>query len=143
MIITRWRDTRGLPVRQRIRWGLFRWAPDWREVRIHLIDALSVLRGYCNHKPWHANLDDDGGGGYPHWRCGYKRGHDGLHRANNYVWTDDGRTNYLPIDRLRHPAVVNRLAYKQILGQSYTQRLARGRWHRREEARRRASRAAS
>jgi hypothetical protein len=139
MIVNSWKDTAGLPVRQRIRWGIFRWAPGWHETLIHLIDARSRLLGYCNHKPWRGDLND-GGGGYAPWRCGYKRGHDGLHRSNNYVWDDDGATSYVPIDRLQRPAVVNQFAYKHIHGQSYTQRLARARWHRREEARRRAAR---
>lgn len=29
-------------------------------------------------------------GGYDHWHCRKPRGHDGLHRFNNYVWGDVG-----------------------------------------------------
>jgi hypothetical protein len=138
MIVKSWKDTAGLPIRQRIRWGLLRWAPGPRETLIHLIDARSRLLGYCNHKPWRGNLDD-GGGGYPTWRCAHLRGHSGRHRSINYVWDDSGRTEYKPVQF----GPVNRFAYKHIHGQSYTQRLARARWHRREEDRRRAARKAS
>jgi hypothetical protein len=137
MIVKSWKDTSGLPLRQRIRWGLFRWAPGWHEGLIHLIDARSRLAGFCNHKPWHA--DPGEGGGYAPWRCAHLRGHTGRHRSINYVWGDDGRTEYAPIPI----GPVNRFAYKHIHGQSYTQRLARARWHRREDARRRAAREAS
>jgi hypothetical protein len=58
-------------------------------------DIWATLKGYCNHCP------NDGtpgtGGGYTFWRCGRRRGHQGLHRAFNYVWTPDGATDYLPL----------------------------------------------
>jgi hypothetical protein len=58
-------------------------------------DLRAVLAGYCNHRPWSPIPGD--GGGYAHWRCALTRGHDGLHRARNYVWSDDGRTDYVPV----------------------------------------------
>jgi hypothetical protein len=65
-------------------------------------DLLAILAGYCNHCPWTA--DPAQGGGYAFWRCALRRGHDGLHRARNYVWEDDGRPSYVPMpNRQRIP----------------------------------------
>ncbi|WP_052457538.1 hypothetical protein [Streptomyces sp. AcH 505] len=58
-------------------------------------DALAVAAGYCNDRPQKTGIPGEGGG-YRHWRCALKRRHEGLHRAGNYVWTDDGKTTYLP-----------------------------------------------
>lgn len=58
-------------------------------------DLRAVLAGYCNDGPWRP--EPDHGGGYGHWRCALRRGHDGLHRARNYVWSTDGRTDYVPV----------------------------------------------
>lgn len=43
---------------------------------------------------------DEAKGGYRHWRCGRRRGHDGPHRFVNYVWPSDGlgEVEYDPID---------------------------------------------
>lgn len=100
------------------------------------MDTRAFLAGYCNDCPW--NADPGQGGGYSFWRCGWKRRHDGLHRSRNYVWTDDGRTSYVPVNFLaeewadqpwdRHPTTTLR-----------TER-ARRRWHEAREAERRASR---
>lgn len=59
-------------------------------------DMRAVLAGYCNDCPRKRGLHDEGGG-YIMWRCALKRGHDGLHRARNYVWDDAGITDYLPV----------------------------------------------
>jgi hypothetical protein len=67
----------------------------WRRTRNRWRDLRAVAAGYCNDCPWRAA--PDAGGGYTWWRCGLRRRHGGLHRHNNYVWTDDGRTDYLPI----------------------------------------------
>ena len=58
-------------------------------------DLLAVLAGYCNDRPQKTGIPGQGGG-YRHWRCALKRGHDGMHRFGNYVWTDDGTVTYLP-----------------------------------------------
>jgi hypothetical protein len=58
-------------------------------------DGRAVLAGYCNHCP------NDGtpgsGGGYLFWRCALQRHHPGMHRSRNYVWSDDGTTDYAPV----------------------------------------------
>jgi hypothetical protein len=38
----------------------------------------------CNHVP------PRGQGGYDHWHCKLKRGHDGMHRVGSYVWGEIG-----------------------------------------------------
>lgn len=58
-------------------------------------DMRAILAGYCNHRPY--SVIGGQGGGYAHWRCGLRRHHEGMHRARNYVWSDDGRTTYLPV----------------------------------------------
>lgn len=59
-------------------------------------DLLAVLNGYCNHCPRKTDLPGEGGG-YRHWRCARRRGHDDLHRYRNYVWDDRGQTTYVPV----------------------------------------------
>lgn len=75
-----------------IRTALFR-----ARCRIHnrVLDTIAVLAGYCNHSPWSPIPGE--GGGYAHWRCGWKRGHVGMHRFHNYAWSDDGHTDYVPV----------------------------------------------
>lgn len=69
----------------------------WRQrLSNRLRDALAVIAGYCNHKPYN-QIPGESGGGYAHWRCAYKRGHDGVHRVGNYTWDDTGATTYDPI----------------------------------------------
>jgi hypothetical protein len=58
-------------------------------------DMLARLLGYCNDCPWRP--DPGEGAGYSHWRCGWKRGHEGLHRYRNYAWSDDGNCDYVPV----------------------------------------------
>jgi hypothetical protein len=62
-------------------------------------DLRAVLAGYCNHIPYDPIPGQ--GGGYANWRCARRRGHEGMHRFVNYVWSDDGRTDYLPVRPVR------------------------------------------
>jgi hypothetical protein len=42
---------------------------------------------------------DEDAGGYRHWRCGRRRGHDGKHRFINYTWGGPGeRVEYAPVE---------------------------------------------
>ena len=94
------------------------------------MDMRAVLAGYCNHRPW--NVPGEGGG-YSHWRCAHKRGHDGLHRSRNYVWTDDGRTDYVPIDWLPkrpRPADWADQPWERHVGLTLRQQRRMNRWHR-------------
>lgn len=67
----------------------------WHRAKNRWYDLRAILAGYCNDCPYSG--DPGEGGGYAHWRCAHRRGHDGLHRSNNYVWSDDGQTDYVPI----------------------------------------------
>lgn len=68
----------------------------WRKRTINRwYDLRAALGGYCNHRPYSPIPGE--GGGYAHWRCALRRRHDGMHRSNNYVWSGDGRTTYLPV----------------------------------------------
>lgn len=58
-------------------------------------DLRAVLAGFCNHRPFRPG-DPAGGGGYVHWRCDLRRGHDMPHRGGSYVWLASGATTYLP-----------------------------------------------
>lgn len=60
-------------------------------------DLLAVLAGYCNDRPLKTTVLGEGGGGYTHWRCALRRWHRGVHRARNYVWDQEGQTEYAPI----------------------------------------------
>lgn len=97
-------------------------------------DSRAVLAGYCNHCP---NDGTPGSGGYTFWRCGRRRRHEGLHRANNYVWTDDGVTHYLPVP----PGLLQRVhqPYRRSAGaMTRRQRRNRDAWHRQKDAERKA-----
>jgi hypothetical protein len=44
-------------------------------------------------------VPDEDAGGYRHWRCGRRRGHDGKHRFINYTWGGPGeRVEYAPVE---------------------------------------------
>lgn len=75
-------------------------------------DFLADFHGYCNHCPWRA---DHEGGGYSFWRCALPHGHDGLHRARNYTWTDSGHTDYSPMDHIDLPRIDQPWDRKPIL----------------------------
>lgn len=98
-------------------------------------DLRAVLAGYCNNTPWRP--EPDRGGGYAFWRCALTRCHDGMHRTRNYVWTDDGRTDYLPV-----PIGSDMPAQPWDRNPTLTLRQARARrrWHRRHRAELRAAR---
>lgn len=55
----------------------------WHRTANRLRDALAVCVGACNASTWSG---EGYVGGYAHWRCMRQRGHQGLHRFNNYVW---------------------------------------------------------
>lgn len=59
-------------------------------------DLFASLAGYCNNCPW--TPDPGKSNGYTFWRCALKDGHDGLHRNRNYVWADDGKCSYDPLE---------------------------------------------
>jgi hypothetical protein len=84
----RWRD----------RWGVLRstlWHVPIMRLDNRWQDLRAVLAGACNRSTWNGCGYN---GGYPHWRCGKARGHQGEHRFNNYVWDGPGsRTRYDPI----------------------------------------------
>ncbi|WP_328941559.1 hypothetical protein OG259_07750 [Streptomyces sp. NBC_00250] len=92
-------------------------------------DFLAVLNGYCNDRPVKTGVPGQGGG-YSHTRCALPRGHDSVHRSRNYVWGENGKTMYLPVEDFpsqpwgRHPTSTLRQA-----------RNAR-RWHAEQSARR-------
>jgi hypothetical protein len=71
------------------------------------MDLRAVLAGACNARTWDPEAQSYSGG-YPHWRCGKRRGHaDGtdaysagrrLHRFHNSVWEGPGhQVEYAPI----------------------------------------------
>lgn len=68
------------------------WLPTHGELRVLRADVRAVLSGYCNRsvsRQW---------GGYAHWRCGLRRGHDLPHRYRNYTWAGPGaRVEYNPV----------------------------------------------
>lgn len=75
-----------------LRWRLGLWRS---RAANRAMDIAAVLAGYCNDRPW-SPIPGEGGGGYSHWRCAHRRGHQGLHRFRNYVWADDRRVVYTP-----------------------------------------------
>jgi hypothetical protein len=98
-------------------------------------DLRAMLAGYCNHCP---NDGTPGSGGYTFWRCGLRRGHDGLHRSNNYVWTDDGNTSYLPLPYGHPQGAAQPRAWSRTPAMTRRQRRTREAWHQEQDARRRA-----
>jgi hypothetical protein len=109
---------------------IYRAKNTWWDMRAH-------LAGYCNHCP------NDGipgqGGGYTFWRCGLRRRHEGLHRSNNYVWTDDGTTDYLPLPYGHSQGATQPRAWRRSAGtMTRRQRRNRDAWHREQGARRKA-----
>lgn len=70
----------------------------WHRFNNRRMDALAVLRGYCNNSPKGSLI---GIGGYLHWRCALLRGHSGPHRSDNYVW--DTEVRYEPEDWRKTP----------------------------------------
>ncbi|MGA5489586.1 hypothetical protein ACPCK1_17740 [Streptomyces pseudogriseolus] len=60
------------------------------------LDTLAVLLGYCNDRSVNSGAPGDGGG-YLHWRCALRRGHNGLHRYRNYVWNEQRDVEYAPV----------------------------------------------
>jgi hypothetical protein len=76
----------------------------WYRLHNRLLDARAVALGACNASTWNpAKGDYDGG--YSHWRCNKRRGHQdplrGMeqpHRFNNYIWEGPGhRVEYAPL----------------------------------------------
>jgi hypothetical protein len=97
-------------------------------------DLRAILAGYCNHCP--NNGTPGQGGGYTFWRCALQRRHPGLHRAGNYVWTDDGVASYLPT---RPTQPMPSQPYRRSAGaMTRRQRRNRDTWHRQQDAKRKA-----
>jgi len=86
----------------------------WYRLQNRALDARAWALGACNASTWNkAARGYDGG--YSHWRCGKRRGHDpevkvfrdgdyvdgatyGPHRFNNYIWEGPGsRVEYAPL----------------------------------------------
>lgn len=106
------------------------WLP-WRsELRAAYFDLRAWIGCWCNDCPARR---DHTGGGYAHWRCERRRGHDGLHRFVNYVWSADGKADYVPVppDRGRNRPIPARSPWaSQHLTGSYLMRLRRSAWQR-------------
>ena len=127
------------PAREQVRAALFQ---AWHRTHNRVLDVLAVLAGYCNHRPW---SPIPGGGGYAHWRCGRKRGHIEMHRSRNYVWSNDGRTSYVPVPVLgpnqvgKHWAAQPR-RWERHLIPTRRQARAQRRWMQEQPAARRSER---
>ncbi|MBM0203518.1 hypothetical protein JNW90_10630 [Micromonospora sp. STR1s_5] len=78
------------------------WRVTHRRALMRWYDARARRAGYCNHSPYSPIPGE--GGGYAHWRCALRRGHTSLHRGRNYVWGDDGRTEYRPVPPRERPS---------------------------------------
>lgn len=82
-------------------------------------DALARLAGACNASTW------DGlgyAGGYAHWRCMKRRGHEGEHRFQNYVWSGaPARVEYAPLD-VASPEAHRALVARELPFQGVTKR---------------------
>lgn len=75
-----------------IPWQIRMWLPTRGELRVLRADVAAVLSGYCNRG------DSWRWGGYAHWRCGLRRGHDLPHRFRNYTWAGPGaQVEYDPV----------------------------------------------
>jgi hypothetical protein len=59
------------------------WLPTKQELWILWVDIKAVLAGDCNREIAKR-------GGYAHWRCALRRGHDLPHRFNSYTWAGPG-----------------------------------------------------
>lgn len=116
-----------------IRWRYAWWLPTKSELHVAWLDVRAWWKGYCNDCP--ARPDPGQGGGYSFWRCALKRGHDGLHRARNYVWTDDGGCEYMPVPI---DAWMPRQDRERGAGSTWLFRLGRMRWDRAQYEARRA-----
>jgi hypothetical protein len=114
----------------RIRWAYFPALPTRNELITWWDDLVAVhVRGYCNDTPRRPDMT---GGGYSFWRCADRRGHGGLHRSNNYVWNDAGKTSFAPVrpgelaardQRGRHNALANTWSYRRAHGRWQEKRM--------------------
>lgn len=121
-----------------LRWRYIWWLPTRGELHTAYVDVRAWLGGWCNHCP---DPGDFTGGGYGHWRCEHKRDHDRAHRAVNYVWTDDGVTDYVPMPIRNGYNEHERSPWsRKQFGNSWRHRMRRMAWHRRDEATRRSAR---
>ncbi|MFI6333249.1 hypothetical protein ACIBBG_33980 [Micromonospora chersina] len=108
----------------------------WRRRAVNRwYDLRAVLAGYCNNQPYPAIPGE--GGGYAHWRCALKRGHEGMHRPRNYVWNAGGHTDNLPIPH-GQPGVDQ--PWERSMTMTRRQDRQRDRWMNRRYAEMRASR---
>ena len=99
-------------------------------------DLRAILAGYCNHCP--GSPIPGQGGGYLFWRCGLRRGHEGLHRSNNYVWDEGGTTSYMPLPYSHPQGAHQPRKWNRKPGWTMRQARALDAWHREQDARRRA-----
>ena len=102
----------------------------WRKRAVNRwYDLRATLAGYCNHRPYSPIPGE--GGGYAHWRCSLPRRHEGMHRSRNYVWSVDGRTNYLPVP---HGVRMPRQPWERSMTPTSRQARERDRWLNRQYA---------
>lgn len=106
----------------------------WHRAQNRWWDARAQVAGYCNHCPWSPVPGE--GGGYNHWRCALDQGHEGLHRARNYVWSEDGRTDYVPVP-IGQPMPDQ--PWERKMAPTRRQQRVRDRWHGEQRAKTRAA----
>lgn len=110
------------------------WMPTRGELRVLQVDVRAVLSGYCNRsipRVW---------GGYAHWRCALRRGHDLPHRYRNYTWASPGaRVEYDPVPIMGYGQVPPS-PREVIWNGSYLHRIGRMLEERRDLRKRRALR---
>lgn len=77
---------------------------DWWGLRTWLYHQ-GLYASVHAHKPFSCGqVPPRGSGGYDHWHCRERRGHDGLHRHNNYVWGEiDGEPIGCTLAPAHHP----------------------------------------
>jgi hypothetical protein len=68
----------------------------WYRAHNRILDLRARLAGACNADTWD-EATSHYVGGYPHWRCGKRRGHPMPHRFVNTVWIPGQRTRYEPL----------------------------------------------
>lgn len=96
--------------------SLWHWLPTRGELHVLWADVSALAAGYCNR------ADSWRWGGYAHWRCSLRRGHDLPHRFRNYTWAGPGASvEYDPVPMGRHMTTPR----VDISGGSYFYRIGR------------------
>jgi hypothetical protein len=112
------------------------WWRCWHRSCNRVRDGLARLAGACNRSTWDAG-SASWSGGYAHWRCALRRGHEGVHRFENYVWAGPGSRvvfDPLPVRGLRESAELRGevLPFRAVTSRRFmTESLRRGRARRR------------